>query len=64
MNTPMNELVAVPFISRNGIRGTVMLASRLLDDTPEKTVTFETGGKRWLAASTCIRVQMEAIFWT
>jgi uncharacterized protein (TIGR02271 family) len=39
----MSELFTVPFISKNGIRGTVLTRSRLLDDEPEKSVTFETG---------------------
>ncbi len=41
----MPELFAVPLISKNGVRGNVVTASRLLDDAPEKTVVFESGRK-------------------
>ena len=41
----MSDSFLVPFISKNGIRGKVMTASRLLDDTLEKSVVFETGRK-------------------
>jgi len=39
----MNDSLAVPLISKNGVRGKVLTTSRLLDDSREKSVIFEGG---------------------
>lgn len=39
----MSELLAVPLISKNGVRGKVIASSRILDERHEKSVVFETG---------------------
>lgn len=46
----MSELLAVPLISKNGVRGKVLTSSRLLDERREKSVVFESGREATVAS--------------
>ncbi len=39
----MSDLLSVPVISKNGLRGHVLTNSKLLDDRPLKSVIFDSG---------------------
>ncbi len=58
----MSELLAVPLVSKNGVRGKVFTSSRLLDERPEKSVVFESG-REVMVPSTHLHLKTDGTYY-